>query len=116
MMLLSAVILIPLLLIVLAAGLWVGLALMLVAGACLLLFEGPLLLTVAQSMWEAVDSWTLTALPLFIWMGEILFRTRLAHDLFTGLTPLVRRLPGGLTHVNVSARGLIAAVRRWVAA
>ena len=61
-------------------------------------------------MWAHSASWTLTALPLFIWMGEILYRTRLAEDLFSGLAPWVGRLPGGLAHVNVVGCGIFAAV------
>jgi tripartite ATP-independent transporter DctM subunit len=52
----------------------------------------------------------LTALPLFIWMGEILFRTRLAEDMFKGLAPWVTRIPGRLMHVNVVGCGIFAAV------
>ena len=47
---------------------------------------------------------------MFIWMGEILFRSRLSSDLFTGLAPFTRRLPGGLLHVNIMGCALFAAV------
>ena len=95
----------------LAAGMWVGLALLLTGGLGLVLFAdtntGYLFATVA---WGSIANWTLTALPLFVWMGEILFRTRLSSDLFRGLQPLARRLPGRLLHVNVFACGIFAAV------
>lgn len=95
----------------LAAGMWVGLALLLTGGLGLMLFAdtntGYLFATVA---WGSIANWTLTALPLFVWMGEILFRTRLSSDLFRGLQPLARRLPGRLLHVNVFACGIFAAV------
>ena len=55
-------------------------------------------------------SWTLTALPLFIWMGEILFRTRLSEDMFRGLAPWLQWLPGRLLHINVIGCGIFAAV------
>jgi tripartite ATP-independent transporter DctM subunit len=64
----------------------------------------------ATSMWTASNSWDLSALPMFIWMGEILFRTQLADDLFKGLAPWVGRLPGRLLHVNVIGCGIFAAV------
>jgi tripartite ATP-independent transporter DctM subunit len=64
----------------------------------------------ATSVWGASSSWTLTALPLFIWMGEILFRTRLSADMFAGLAPWLGRLPGRLLHVNVIGSGIFAAV------
>jgi|TARA_B100001964_G_scaffold1677_1_gene1991 tripartite ATP-independent transporter DctM subunit len=61
-------------------------------------------------MWGTSSSWTLTALPLFVWMGEILFRTKLSENLFTGLAPWMSRLPGGLIHVNVIGCALFAAI------
>jgi tripartite ATP-independent transporter DctM subunit len=65
---------------------------------------------VATSMWSASNSWDLTALPMFIWMGEILYRTRLAEDMFKGLAPWLTRLPGRLLHVNVVGCAIFAAV------
>jgi tripartite ATP-independent transporter DctM subunit len=62
------------------------------------------------TIWTGASSWTLTALPLFIWMGEILFRTRLSQDLFRGLAPWMRMLPGGLLHTNIAGCTLFAAV------
>src|SRR4029077_3213225 len=62
------------------------------------------------TVWGSASSWTLTALPLFIWMGEILFRTRLSQDMFRGLAPWMQRLPGRLLHVNVVGCAIFAAV------
>jgi tripartite ATP-independent transporter DctM subunit len=64
----------------------------------------------ATTIWGTSSSWTLTALPLFVWMGEILFRTKLSENLFTGLAPWLSRLPGGLIHVNVVGCALFAAI------
>lgn len=90
---------------------WVGLALMGVAWVGMELFTtrpaGDAMIT---TIWTGASSWTLTALPLFIWMGEILFRTRLSQDLFRGLAPWLRRLPGGLLHTNIAGCTLFAAV------
>ncbi len=61
-------------------------------------------------MWDSTGSWTLSALPMFIWMGEILFRTKLSEELFNGLSPWVRWLPGRLLHVNVLACGIFGSV------
>jgi tripartite ATP-independent transporter DctM subunit len=61
-------------------------------------------------IWRSASSWSLTALPLFIWMGEILFRTRLSEDMFRGLSPWMARLPGGLLHTNVVGCTVFAAV------
>ena len=62
------------------------------------------------TIWSASSSWTLTALPLFIWMGEILHRTRLSEDMFRGLSPWLSRLPGGLVHTNIVGCTVFAAV------
>ena len=62
------------------------------------------------TIWTGASSWTLTALPLFIWIGEILYRTRLSEDMFKGLTPWMRWLPGGLLHTNIAGCTLFAAV------
>ncbi len=77
----------------------------------LLLLGGPSAGSlVATSLWSSMDSWPLTAMPLFLLMGEILFRTRLADDMFRGLSPWVARLPGGLLHVNIIGCGILAAI------
>jgi tripartite ATP-independent transporter DctM subunit len=67
-------------------------------------------LSLASSMWESTGSWTLAALPMFVWMGEILFRTKLSEELFNGLSPWVRWLPGRLLHVNILACGIFGSV------
>jgi C4-dicarboxylate transporter DctM subunit len=64
----------------------------------------------AVTVWGSSSSWTLTALPLFVWMGEILFRTRLSQDMFKGLAPWVQSLPGRLLHTNVVGCTIFAAV------
>jgi hypothetical protein len=64
----------------------------------------------AVTIWGSLSSWTLTALPLFVWMGEILFRTRLSQDMFRGLAPWMQALPGRLLHVNVVGCAIFAAV------
>ena len=109
--LLYSPVLIVALLLLLASGIWVSVSLIGVALLGMLLFtDSPIDLVMPSSMWGSVSSWTLTALPLFVWMGEILFRTRLADDLFNGLAPWLTRLPGRLFHVNVIGCGIFAAV------
>lgn len=98
-------------LLLLAGGVWVAIALMVVGFLGIALFTGaPAGAIMATTVWGQSWSWALTALPLFIWMGEILFRTRLASDMFRGLAPWMNGLPGGLLHVNVASCGLFAAV------
>lgn len=95
----------------LGSGVWVGLALMGVAYVGMELFTtrppGDAMITV---IWSSSSSWALTALPLFIWMGEILYRTRLSEDMFRGLAPWMARLPGGLLHTNIVGCTVFAAV------
>jgi C4-dicarboxylate transporter DctM subunit len=103
--------LIAFLIIVLASGLWIGLALMGVAMVAMQLFtQRPVGDTMAFTIWGSTSSWTLTALPLFLWMGEILFRSKLSNDMFKGLAPWLNRLPGRLLHTNVIGCTIFAAV------
>ncbi|KIT17873.1 TRAP transporter large permease [Jannaschia aquimarina] len=95
----------------LGGSVWVGLALMGVAWVGMELFTvRPAGDAMVTTIWAMSSSWTLTALPLFIWMGEILYRTRLSEDMFRGLAPWVRGLPGGLLHTNIAGCTLFAAV------
>lgn len=95
----------------LGSSVWVGLALMGVAWVGLELFTSrPAGDAMITTIWTGASSWTLTALPLFIWMGEILYRTRLSQDMFRGLAPWMRLLPGGLLHTNIFGCTIFAAV------
>jgi tripartite ATP-independent transporter DctM subunit len=95
----------------LASGLWIGVSLFFVGGISLALFTNlPVERILGSVIWNNTSSSTLMALPLFIMMGELLVRTRLSEDLFDGLTPWVARFPGGLLHVNVIACALFAAI------
>jgi C4-dicarboxylate transporter, DctM subunit len=86
----------------LGAGVWIGFALIALAAVAIDVFAGrPAGASIATTIWSSSSSWMLTALPMFIWMGDILFRTRLSEDLFRGLAPLMGRWPGGLLHTNV---------------
>ncbi len=96
---------------ILASGVWIGLTLSGVAWIGMQLFSSrPAGDAMAVTIWGSASSWTLTALPLFIWMGEILFRTRLSQDMFRGLAPWMQSLPGRLLHVNVVGCAIFAAV------
>jgi len=95
----------------LGSSIWIGLALMGVAWVGMEMFTlrpaGDAMIT---TIWTSSSSWTLTALPLFIWMGEILYRTRLSQDMFRGLAPWMAKLPGGLLHTNIAGCTIFAAV------
>lgn len=96
---------------ILGSGVWIGLTLSGVAWIGMQLFIArPAGDAMAVTIWGSASSWTLTALPLFIWMGEILFRTRLSQDMFKGLSPWVQALPGRLLHTNVVGCTIFAAV------
>jgi tripartite ATP-independent transporter DctM subunit len=103
--------LIAFLFILLGSGLWIGLSLLGVAWIGMELFTSrPVGDAMAVTIWGSLSSWTLTALPLFVWMGEILFRTRLSEDMFKGLAPWLTRLPGRLLHTNIIGCTIFAAV------
>ncbi len=101
-----------LLVIFLASGVWIAIAL-LACGWVGMQFAGgsiPAGSVLATKIWGNAASWELAALPLFIWMGEILFRTRLSEEMFRGLAPWLGRVPGRLLHVNVLGCGIFGAV------
>ena len=95
----------------LGSGVWIGLTLAGVAWIGMELFSsrsaGD---AMAVTIWGSASSWTLTALPLFVWMGEILFRTKLSENMFKGLAPWVNALPGRLLHTNILGSTIFAAV------
>ncbi|WP_375183047.1 TRAP transporter large permease, partial [Marinobacter sp.] len=98
-------------LLMLALGVWVSLTLVGIGVLGLLLSGNEQIgLLFATSSWGASTGWALTALPMFIWMGEVLFRTKLSEDLFKGLSPWMGGLPGKLLHVNILSCGIFAAV------
>lgn len=95
----------------LGSGVWVALALMGVGlFAMEMILDRPAGRILSTQLWGGTNSWALTALPLFIWMGEILFRSRLPRDMFSGISPWVGWLPGRLMHVNVLGCAVFAAV------
>jgi C4-dicarboxylate transporter, DctM subunit len=107
----TAALLIALLIAILASGFWIGLTLLGVAVLAMQAFTSrPVGDSMVLTIWGSTSSWTLTALPLFLWMGEILFRSRLTADLFKGLAPWLHRVPGRLLHTNVIGCGIFAAV------
>ncbi len=105
------VVLLLLLFALLGSGVWVAFSLLTVGIAGMALFtDAPLGEVMATTIWGASNGWALAALPLFIWMGEILFRSRLSEDMFTSLSPWLINLPGRLLHVNILGCGIFAAV------
>jgi len=106
-----ALVLLLFLVLVLASGIWISVGLGLVGLlAMTLVTDVPIGQVMATTVWSATASWTLAALPLFIWMGEILFRTRLSEQMFQGLSPWLQWLPGRLIHTNIVGCGIFAAV------
>ncbi|MCB2069944.1 MAG: TRAP transporter large permease subunit, partial [Ottowia sp.] len=111
MELMTAGLLVLAMLALLGGGVWIGFALMAVGYLGMMMFtarapgDG-----MAVAIWGTGSGWTLTALPLFLWMGEILFRTRLSSDMFRGLAPWLGALPGRLLHTNIIGCTLFAAV------
>ncbi|HWV81681.1 MAG TPA: TRAP transporter large permease subunit [Hyphomicrobiaceae bacterium] len=103
--------LIFLLFLVLAGGIWVAITLAIIGlVATVVNVSTPAGAVMATSIWQSLNSWDLTALPMFLWMGDILYRTRLSEDMFEGLAPWMARLPGRLLHVNILGCAIFAAV------
>ena len=100
------------LLILLLGGVWIAIALLATGFVGMQFVAGniPAGSVLATTIWGNSASWELAALPLFIWMGEILFRTKLSEEMFKGLAPWLNRIPGRLMHVNVLASGLFGSV------
>jgi len=95
----------------LGSGIWVGISMIGVSTIGMIMFTSrPVGDAMATTMWSMASSWSLTALPLFVWMGEILFRTKLSENLFKGLSPWLSKLPGGLIHVNILGCAIFAAI------
>ena len=102
---------ISVLLIFLGSGVWVGISMIGVSTIGMMMFTSrPVGDAMATTMRSMGSSWSLTALPLFVWMGEILFRTKLSENLFKGLSPWLSKLPGGLVHVNILGCAIFAAI------
>jgi C4-dicarboxylate transporter, DctM subunit len=94
--------LLALLCVLMSTGTWVGFTLIAIAAVSIEIFAARSSgAPIATTLWSSSSSWMLSSLPMFVWMGDILFRTRLSEDLFRGLAPLMGRLPGGLLHTNV---------------
>ncbi|MGL5114538.1 MAG: TRAP transporter large permease [Beijerinckiaceae bacterium] len=107
-----SLVLLVFLMLLLLGGVWIAVAL-LATGYVGMQFVGggiPAGSVLATTIWGNAASWELAALPLFIWMGEILFRTKLSEEMFRGLAPWLNRIPGRLMHVNVLACGLFGSV------
>ena len=106
-----ASVLMGLLLVLLLGGVWIAIALAAVAWFGLQFFTStPPEVNLFQSFWSSSANWTIAALPLFVWMGEILFRTKLSEEMFKGLAPWLGWLPGRLMHVNILACGIFGTV------
>ena len=107
-------ILLALMFVLLAAGVWIGMTLAIVGGVGMVWFTtlstGVTAKNLFTAFWNANASWELAALPLFIWMGEILFRTKLSEQMFTGLAPWLNRVPGRLMHTTILGCGIFGSV------
>lgn len=100
-----------LLVLTLGSTIWVGISLFLVGIGGFVFFTGsPVLRILANILWNSTSGSTMLALPLFVFMGEILFRSKISENLFKGLSPWMAKIPGRLVHVNIIACALFAAV------
>src|SRR6266699_5890473 len=107
----AGLVLFGLLLVLLTGGVWIAIALGTVAWFGLQFFTStPPDVNLFQSFWGSSASWTLAALPMFIWMGEILFRTKLSEEMFEGLSPWLNKIPGRLMHTTILGCGIFGSV------
>lgn len=106
----EAILLLVVMLVLLGSGMWIGIALLGVAWFALEVFTTRVAGdSMVLSVWSSMSAWILTALPLFIWMGEILLKTRMSESMFKGLAPWMQALPGRLLHVNILGCTIFAA-------
>ena len=109
--LMMAVVVFGILFLTLAAGIWVGFSLFIVGFMGMVIFSPlPAGNNMASSVWATIEKWEYVALPLFILMGEILYRSGISEKLFKSLVPWLYRLPGGLLLMNIISCTLFAAV------
>jgi tripartite ATP-independent transporter DctM subunit len=100
-----------LMLMLLSGGVWIAMTLAICGWVGQALFTNTQPgLNLFSAFWESNASWELAALPLFIWMGEILFRTKLSEEMFTGLSPWLGRVPGRLFHTTILGCGIFGSV------
>ncbi len=100
-----------LMLLLLSGGVWIAMTLAIVGwvGQAFFTSTAPGK-NLFSAFWETTASWELAALPLFIWMGEILYRTRLSEQMFDGLSPWLSRVPGRLMHTTILGCGIFGSV------
>ena len=104
-------ILLILMLVLLSGGVWIAMTLAICGWVGQAFFTSTQPgLNLFSAFWESNASWELAALPLFIWMGEILFRTKLSEEMFTGLAPWLNRVPGRLFHTTILGCGIFGSV------
>jgi tripartite ATP-independent transporter DctM subunit len=109
--LLMGALLLAIMLILLAGGVWIAMTLAIVGWVGQAFFTSTLPgKNLFSAFWESNASWELAALPLFIWMGEILFRTRLSEEMFEGLRPWLNKVPGRLMHTTILGCGVFGSV------
>jgi tripartite ATP-independent transporter DctM subunit len=109
--LLMGALLLAIMLLLLAGGVWIAMTLAIVGWIGQAFFTNTMPgKNLFSAFWESNASWELAALPLFIWMGEILFRTKLSEEMFEGLRPWLNRVPGRLMHTTVLGCGVFGSV------
>ncbi|WP_341893239.1 TRAP transporter large permease subunit [Variovorax sp. YR752] len=109
--LLMGALLLAIMLLLLAGGVWIAMTLAIVGWVGQAFFTNTLPgKNLFSAFWESNASWELAALPLFIWMGEILFRTKLSEEMFEGLRPWLNRVPGRLMHTTILGCGVFGSV------
>ena len=95
----------------LSGGVWIAMTLAICGWVGMAFFTNtPPGKNLFTAFWGSNASWTLAALPMFIWMGEILFRTKLSEEMFEGLSPWLNKVPGRLMHTTILGCGIFGSV------
>ena len=94
----------------LASGMWIQFALYGVAlFALMLLGKGGMHGMLGSLLFNSVSSYSLVAIPLFIFMGEVLIKSESSVPLFRGVQKILGPFPGGMLHTNIISCSIFAA-------
>ncbi len=91
-------------------GVWIAISLG-VAGIVSILILNPTgTQVIANCVWKLCTDFTLTAIPLFLVMGEIIIESGVSKRFYKAVAKYLKHVPGGLLHSNVVACGIFAAI------
>ena len=96
--------------IIAGSGVALGVALGMTGLIILYFFSNGATSLAIDAIWGVFNSFTLSAVPMFILLGEILLRSGISEKAYSAFAPLFRKVPGGLLHTNIAVCTLFGAV------